>query len=74
MTHVNPASYVSGNAVQSGTGILPQPYVSSLSGDASRYESNMAGGKRRHKKSYKKKRGSSRKNRTTRKYRSRKAL
>lgn len=69
MTHVNPASYVSGNAVQSGTGILPQPYVSSLSGDAARYESNMVGGKRRHKKSYKKKRGSSRKNRTTRKYR-----
>lgn len=69
MTHVNPASYVSGNAVQSGTGILPQPYVSSLSGNPANYESKMAGGKRRHKKSYKKKRGSSRKNRTTRKYR-----
>lgn len=69
MTHFNPSSYVSGDAVQNGTGILPQPYVSSLSGDTSRYESKMVGGKRRNKKSYKKKRGSSRKNRTTRKNR-----
>jgi len=69
MTHVNPASYVSGNAVQSGTGIISQPYVSSLSGNASHYESKMVGGKRRRAKSYKKKRGSSRKNRTARKSR-----
>jgi hypothetical protein len=69
MTHVNPASYVSGNAVQNGTGIISQPYVSSLSGNASHYESKMVGGKRRHVKSYNKKRGSSRKNRTTRKSR-----
>ena len=74
MTHVNPASYVSGNAVQSGTGIIPQPYVSSLSGNAAHYESKMVGGKRRHGKSYKKKKGTSRKNRMTRKNRSRKAL
>jgi hypothetical protein len=69
MTHVSPASYVSGNAVQNGTGIIPQPYVSSLSGNAAQYESKMVGGKRRHGKSYKKKKGASRKNRTTRKYR-----
>jgi hypothetical protein len=73
MTHVNPASYVSGNAVQSGTGIIPQPYVSSLSGNASHYASKMVGGKHRRAKSYKKKKASSRKNRMTRKNRSRKA-
>jgi hypothetical protein len=71
---VNPESYVTGDTIQSGKAIIPQPYVSSLSGNATMYESKMVGGKRRRVKSYKKKKGASRKNRTTRKNRNRKSL
>lgn len=67
MTLVNPSTYISGDLVQSGTGVIPKPYTSSLSGNVPQYASKMGGSKKRRTQ-YRKKGGKSKKNRS-RKYR-----